>query len=107
MGPGGAMNLDTGRSCSWEEPLSLSACLGAIHQIVLLIVLETQPSDRRRGRKLGSWKAPFRIFSACIGTMNRVWSVHSFPMSCEYGSWKAPFRFFARIGTMNLIGLLV
>ena len=70
---------------------------------------------------VGSWKALFRVFSACIGTMNlervrpatkvlptsRRQSLSQIPSAgkmpaAPYGSWKAPTTFVPCIGTMNL-----
>ncbi len=39
-------------------------------RLVVVLILEARPADRSRGRKVGSWKVPFRFF-ACIGTLNR------------------------------------
>ena len=45
---------------SWKAPFRLfSACIGTLNQIVLLLVLvlEDQPSNRGRRREVDSWKA--------------------------------------------------
>src|SRR6185503_9647585 len=63
---------------------------------------------------LGSWRASFRLFSACIGTMNQivlllVLVLEDKPSNRgrgrrrerDVGSWKASFRIGACIGTLN------
>ena len=58
-----------------EPPFALCACIGTMNRSESPSLGLRPPSPppkagERAGRRGGSWRAPFRFFSACIGTMN-------------------------------------